>query len=284
MRDPTKKKSDSSRNNIEQLNCYYTGFDEQSRLRVGIGQLELARTQEILQRYLSPPPAVIYDVGGAAGIYSCWLARLGYEVHLIDPVSSHVEKAEQASKSQPEYPIKSCRVGDARRLDFPDESADFILFFGPMYHLNEKEARLLALGEAFRVLKEGGVLFVAAISRFASVIDGIISRFLDDPDFVKITKQDLKDGQHKNPTGHPLYFTTTHFHHPEELEREIEQAGFFCEKVLPVESLGGVLQDFDERWGNPHLRLQLLEAIRWIEEEPSLRGTTQHLLAIAFKK
>jgi ubiquinone/menaquinone biosynthesis C-methylase UbiE len=222
-------------------------------------------------------------VGGAAGIYSCWLSSLGYEVHLVDPVSSHVAKAEHTSRQQPAHPIKSCRVGDARRLDFPDESAHFILFFGPMYHLNEKKDRLLALNEAARVLREGGILFVAAISRFASILDGLFSRFLDDPHFVKIVKQDLLDGQHRNPIDHPHYFTTAQFHHPEELKSEIEKAGFFCEKVLPVESIGGLLQDFEERWEDPRLRNQLLEALRWIESEPSLLGATHHLLAIARK-
>lgn len=281
MKDKTNKKSESNKAGARRLNSYYEGFDEEHRLCVGIGQLELARTQEIIQRYLTPPPAVIYDVGGAAGIYSCWLASLGYEVHLIDPVFSHVKKAEQASSQQPECPIKSCRIGDARRLDFPDESADFILFLGPMYHLTEKNDRLLALKEASRVLKDSGTLFVAAISRFASVIDGLFSRFLDDPHFVEIAKQDLVDGQHTNPTDHPFYFTTAHFHHPEELKEEIEQAGFRCEKVLPVESLGGMLQDFLERWEEPKQRAQLLDAIRWVEGEPSLLGATQHLLAVA---
>ena len=239
-----KRNSESKQTPLDKLESYYEGFDEEHRLFQGIGQLELARTQEIILRYLTPPPAVIYDVGGAAGIYSLWLSSLGYELHLIDPVPSHVDKAKQASMRQPDFPIKSCRVGDACRLDFPEKSADFILFFGPMYHLNEKNERLLALNEAFRVLKEDGILFIAAISRFASVIDGLVSGFLDDPHFVKIVKQDLLDGQHKNPTGHPHYFTTTYFHHPEELKQEVEEGGFYCKQILPVESLGGLLQDF----------------------------------------
>jgi ubiquinone/menaquinone biosynthesis C-methylase UbiE len=277
------KTSSAKKATAEKLKSYYKSFDEEHRLLFGTSQLEFVRSQEIILRYLSPPPAVIYDVGGAAGIYACWLAILGYEVHLVDPVHYHVEKAERASKKQAAHPVKSCRVGDARRLDFPDRSAHFILFLGPMYHLNEKKDRLLALSEAFRVLKEGGILFVAAISRFASVIDGLFSRFLDDPHFVEIAKQDLKDGQHRNPILHPHYFTTAYFHHPEELGREIEEANFLCEKVLPVESLGGLLQDFEERWEAPEQRAQLLEALRWVENEPSLLGATQHLLAIARK-
>lgn len=278
-----KKTSISKQVQERRLGIYYESFNEENRLLLGTGPLELARTQEIIQRYLTPPPAVIYDIGGAAGIYSCWLARLGYEVHLIDPVPSHVAKAGQASQKQPDHPIKSCRIGDARRLDFPENSAHFILFFGPMYHLHEKSDRLLALSEAFRVLKKRGILFVAAISRFASVLDGLFSGFLNDPRFVKIIKQDLQDGQHRNPTGHPHYFTTAYFHHPEELRREVEKAGFQCEKILPVESLGGLLQDFEKRWEDPVQRALLIEALRWAEEEPSLLGATHHLLAIARK-
>jgi ubiquinone/menaquinone biosynthesis C-methylase UbiE len=278
-----KNGSKSSKTPQDKLESYYENFDEEHRLLQGSGQLEYARTQDIVQRYLMPPPAVVYDVGGAAGMYSCWLASVGYEVHLIDPVPSHVEKAELSSKQQPDRPIKSCRVGNARRLDFQDKSADAILFLGPMYHLTIKNDRLLALKEASRVLKDSGILFVAAISRFASVIDGLFYKFLEDPHFVEIAKQDLKDGQHKNPTHHPHYFTTAFFHHPDELRGEIEQAGLLCEKVLPVESLGGLLQDFDERWDDPKQRVQLMEAIRWVESEPSLLGATQHLLAIAVK-
>jgi ubiquinone/menaquinone biosynthesis C-methylase UbiE len=268
----------------DRLESYYEAFDEEHRLLQGIGRLEFARSQEIIQRYITPPPAVIYDVGGAAGIYAYWLADLGYEVHLIDPVPSHVKKAKQISKQQSSFPVQSCRIGDARQLDFPDGSADFMLFFGPMYHLTVKKERMRALNEAFRVLKEGGILFVAGISRFASIIDGLVSKFLEDPHFVKIVKQDLLNGQHRNPTDHPHYFMAAYFHHPEELKREIEEADLLCEKVLPVESLGGFLQDFETRWKDPKQRTRLLEAVRWIEGEPYLLGATQHLLAIARKQ
>ncbi|WP_292760375.1 hypothetical protein [Nostoc sp. NOS(2021)] len=34
---------------------------------------------------------------GGGGIYACWLAQLGYKVHLIDAVPLHVEQARFAS-------------------------------------------------------------------------------------------------------------------------------------------------------------------------------------------
>jgi ubiquinone/menaquinone biosynthesis C-methylase UbiE len=101
------------------------------------GQLELARTQELLQRYLPPPSAVIVDAGGGSGVYAGWLARLGYEVHLIDPVPKHVEQARAASARQTDHPVASIRLGDARRLELPDQSVDAVLLLGPLYHLTE---------------------------------------------------------------------------------------------------------------------------------------------------
>ena len=35
------------------------------------------------------------DVGGGPGLYACWLAGLGYEVHLVDATPLHVEQARQ---------------------------------------------------------------------------------------------------------------------------------------------------------------------------------------------
>jgi len=75
---------------------YYESFDEQARLSSAWGQVELLRTQEILKRHLPPAPARVLDVGGAAGRYSLWLARQGYEAHLVDPVPRLVEQAREA--------------------------------------------------------------------------------------------------------------------------------------------------------------------------------------------
>ena len=126
--------SDSSRLPKEILS-YYNRGTEADRLSTGIGPLELARTQELITRYFPPPPAVVFDVGGGPGAYSCWLARSGYEVHLIDAVPLHVEQARRASQAQPAHPIASIKVGDARKLDCPDDYADAVLLLGPLYEV-----------------------------------------------------------------------------------------------------------------------------------------------------
>ena len=102
--------------------AHYTSGNEAHRLSRGSGMLELVRTQELVARYLPPPPAVIFDVGGGSGVYALWLAQLGYQVHLIDPLRLHVEQAQQASRAQVEHPIAQLLVGDARHLERPDAS------------------------------------------------------------------------------------------------------------------------------------------------------------------
>src|SRR5262249_7357408 len=164
-------------------------------------------------------------VGGGPGVYACWLARLGHEVHLVDAVPLHVEQAREASRRQPDHPLASAAAGDARRLDRPDGSADAVLLLGPLYHLTDLADRLAGWREAGRVLKPGGVVLAAAISRFASTLDGLRLGSFDDPAFARIAERDLLDGQHRNPTDNAMYFTTAYFHRPEELKAEAEEAG-----------------------------------------------------------
>ena len=259
-----------------------TGY-EARRLSGGTSRLEFARTKDIFQRYLPLPPSVILDVGGASGAYSCWLAKQKYEVHLIDAVPLHVDLARRASESQPDCPISSCAVGDARKLEWADESVDAVLLMGPLYHLTEQSDRISALREARRVLKPGGLAFCVVISRFASILDGLTRGYLDDPAFVEIVKRDLQDGQHRNPTNQSFYFTTAYFHHPEVLKREVEDAGLFHRKTLSIEGPGWLLQNFEEHWSNSGRRERLLNAIRSIEEEPSMLGVSAHMIAISQK-
>ncbi|MBR8840936.1 MAG: methyltransferase domain-containing protein [Stigonema ocellatum SAG 48.90 = DSM 106950] len=268
---------------LDEVLAHYERGLEAERLSKRTNPIELVRTQELLSRYLPPPPAVIFDVGGGSGIYACWLAQLGYKVHLIDAVPLHVEQARSASQVQPDYPLASAEVGDARQLNQANNSVDAVLLFGPLYHLIERSDRIKALREADRVLKSGGLVFAVACSRFASLLDGLFRGWLDDPEFVEIAHQDLLSGQHRNPSNHPAYFTTAFFHHPDELKAEVEEAGLSCEKLLAIEGPGKLLQNFEEHWSEQSRRQRLLQAIRWLETEPSTLGVSAHIMAIAQK-
>jgi ubiquinone/menaquinone biosynthesis C-methylase UbiE len=279
MPESSKKKDSESHG----LSDFYESVDEDGRLSLGYGQLEWARTLDILGRYLPLPPAVIYDVGGGSGVYAFWLARKGYKVHLVDPVAKHIRQAWQASLSQPDYPLASIVQGDACRLDLTDASADAVLLMGPLYHLPDRKDRIAALKEVSRVTRKGGRIFVAVISRLASLLDGIFQGFLDDPAFAAIVEQDLIDGQHRNPTENPAYFTSVFFHHPDDIKSEINESGLLLEQLLPVESIGGLISPFEEYWSDQNRRMRLLKFLRKVETDPSLLGVSSHLLAIVKK-
>jgi len=262
---------------------YYGQVSEEGRLAVSYGPLELARTQELIGRHLPAPPAVVLDVGGAAGVYSCWLASLGYEVHLIDPAPKHIEQARQAAARQSAHAVASLRVGDARGLSEADSSVDAVLLLGPLYHLTEPQDRMRALLEARRVLRPRGLLFGAAICRFASLLDSLDRGFIDDPRFFPILEGDLEDGRHRNPTDNPDYFTDAFFHLPDELRAEVTQAGFSVVELVGVEGPGWLASDFERRWADPERRQRLLGVIRKVEREGCLLGLSQHLLVVAAK-
>ncbi|MGA7320324.1 MAG: class I SAM-dependent methyltransferase, partial [Candidatus Sulfotelmatobacter sp.] len=211
---------------VHEMMRYYTAADEASRLRTGWFQLEYARTQELILRHLPPAPTTILDVGGGAGAYACWLASLGHEVHLIDPVPNHVEQARASSTQQPNHPLASATLGDARELPHSSQSADAVLLLGPLYHLTKRDDRLTALREAHRVLRDGGLVWGAGISRFASLLDSLSNGFFDQTEFAPILERDLAEGQHRNPTGNLNYFTDAFFHLPDELAGELTDAGF----------------------------------------------------------
>ncbi|HLV86072.1 MAG TPA: methyltransferase domain-containing protein [Candidatus Sulfotelmatobacter sp.] len=265
---------------LNQILHHYETVDESSRLRQGWFQLESARTQELILRHLPAAPATIIDAGGGAGAYACWLAERGYAVHLIDAVPRHVEQARVALASQARHPLASVEVGDARNLAFPDGSVDAVLLLGPLYHLVEKEDRLACLREAHRVLKPGGLVWAAAISRFASLFDSLSGGFFSDPHFAPILSRDLEDGQHRNPTTNPLYFTDAYFHKPGELSRELLTGGFEVVALVAIEGPGWLVRDFDRLWCDLAQRERLLAAIRKVEKEPSIIGASSHIMGI----
>jgi len=260
---------------------HYEAGAENGRLESGGGLLELIRTKEIIMRYLGKRRADVLDVGGGPGVYSRWLAQLGHNVHLIDAVPSHVQEARKNARNR-SAELFSAQLGDARRLDLPGNSFDTVLMFGPLYHLTKAQDRIQALKEARRVLRPQGLLFAAAISRYASLIDGLKYGFLDDPVFERIVDRDLKEGQHRNPTGGKYYFTTAFFHHPHELAQEVEKSGYSLKGIYAVEGPAAILsrQDLDKRLGDEAARRRILRFLERVEQEPTLLGVSSHLLAV----
>jgi len=264
------------------IRTYYEKRAEEERLTRGAPQLEAERTRRLLARHLVSPPATVLDIGGAAGFYALWVSGRGYEVHLIDPVERLVDAARRRSGTVSKG-LASCRVADARELPFEPGSADAVLLLGPLYHLTERSDRLQALSEASRVLRPGGTLFAAAITRWASALDALAKDYFAIDGRAEIVARTLEDGQHRNVDG-AGGFTTAFFHRPEELEDEVRESGLSVTELYAVEGPAGYYPDFDERWADERQRENILRLAEALETERSLLGASPHLLMVAEKQ
>jgi len=255
---------------------YEEAYDEDARLE-GFS-VEWLRQAELIGRVLPPSPAVVADIAGGTGRYAVWLAGLGYDVRLLDLVPGHVEHA-RARLAEAGLRAE-CVVGDARALPWPDGTFDVAMVMGALYHLQDRADRLAALGEARRVLKPGGALVTAHISRWASLYDGYARGMVTDPEFRAGVDADLATGRHENPSNHPHWFTTAYFAPPEEIRDELVAAGFTEVRVLAVEGFASFL-DVPEPMRTGDGLDVLLAHLRATEAEPALLGASAHLVGLA---
>lgn len=265
---------------LEEMSAYYERGGEQARLASDpAGQLEFERTKEIVLRHLPPAPAVVADIGGGPGAYTLWLASLGYEVVHRDVVPLHVEQLRQAAAGNPRIRTE---VGDARDLDLPDNSADAVLLLGPLYHLDKRPDRLRALTSAHRVLRPGGPLAAAAISRWAPRLDGILRQRIDQTfPAVEGLLPAIERTGHLPPLGPGIF--TAYLHRPAQLRSELTSAGLRVTELVSVEGPAFLLGDLAERLADDDGRRVVMETARALERVPELLGVGPHLLAAAHK-
>jgi SAM-dependent methyltransferase len=262
------------------LRAYYERGRERDRLSSARGQLEFARTCEIVLRALPPAPALVADIGGGPGRYALWLASLGYQIEHRDLISLHVS---QLMADAAGVPAIRTAVGDAREIDLPAASADAVLLCGPLYHLPDSGERSRALRESARILKPGGVLFAAAISRWAARIDGILTERIHHvyPETLRLIDEVERTGIF--PPLHEGAFTS-YSHRPGELRAELTAAGLEVTDLVNVEGPGYFLADLEDRMTDPAEREVVIEAARATERVPELSGIGPHLLATAIQR
>ena len=266
----------------DKIQEYYNTEIEKTRLDLDNFKLEGLRTKEIISRFLTPESLSIADIGGGAGFYSFWLQSLGHRVSLVDLSPKNVELANEYAK-QHGTSLASCEVGEATALAFADNHFEMALLMGPLYHLTDKQQRVKALREVRRVLKPGGTIIAAVISRYASFMDGLRRDLVNDDRFEKILLDDLKTGVHLNATDNLDYFTTAFFHTPREIRSEVSESGLKLEKLVAVESAGWVIDNFTEKIKDQGYWAKIQKIIGSVESNEDLIAISPHIIAIARK-
>ncbi|MBA3286758.1 MAG: class I SAM-dependent methyltransferase [Acidimicrobiia bacterium] len=257
------------------LHEYYVLGLEQSRLDSGPGLVEFERTKEIVLRHLPDARCDVADIGGGPGRYALWLAGLGYAVRHRDLVSLHVEQLTAASAGRDDIDTAVC---DATRLDLDDQAVDAVLLLGPLYHLPRRRDRLQALREARRIVTPGGPVFVAAISRWAARLNGVLVEQLYRhlPEILDEVERVERSGELR-----PLFpgSFTGYSHRPRQLAAELRAAELDVVDLVAVEGPTALVPDLTERMKDPIDTQVVLEAARALERVPELLGAGSHLIA-----
>lgn len=155
------------------LTDYYSGYDEDNRLRSKHGMVEYLTTMRYIEKYLHPGMKLL-EIGAGTGRYSHALALRGYEVDAVELVQHNIDIFK--SKTQPGEKV-TIRQGNAKDLVFfGDDTYDMTLLLGPMYHLYTVEDQKQALAEAIRVTKPGGILFAAYCGNDATMVQYCFGR------------------------------------------------------------------------------------------------------------
>jgi SAM-dependent methyltransferase len=261
---------------VEAVRRFYADGREQGRLSSSdVGPIEQEHLRELLLRFLPEGRCVVYDVGGAAGPYSFWLAGLGHEVHLVDVVSLHIERAREVASRPGSPQLASMTVADARETGGKASSADLVLMHGPLYHLTRRADRLAAIQEASRVLKPGGQLLAVGITMYASLLWGLLAGYAFQDGFLDMVREEVTTSQHRRPPGAAYGgFAQAYFHHPQELVAEVQEGGFAVRAVQGVVGPAWMEKDFKSSWSDPVRRDVLLQISRLAEAEPVLSPRT----------
>ncbi|MCL4505897.1 MAG: class I SAM-dependent methyltransferase, partial [Chloroflexi bacterium] len=154
-------------NMIEQ---YYDANPQYEWERLGTRhRTEYALTMLAFENTLPGPPASVLDIGGGPGRYALALARQGYGVSLLDLAQNNLDFARSQARAAGVTLVDYAHGNAVDLSAFRTASFDVALLMGPLYHLTAQADRQSAISEALRVLKPGGIIAAAFVTRYAPI-------------------------------------------------------------------------------------------------------------------
>jgi ubiquinone/menaquinone biosynthesis C-methylase UbiE len=134
--------------------------------------LEFKTTMHFLKKYL-PKKGFILDAGGGPGRYSIELAKMGYDVTLLDYSPELLNFARrEVKKAGVEKKVHVFEGSITDMSMFDDKTFDSVICLGAVIgHVEDKGKRDKALHEMKRVIKRGGLVFVSVIGRLKTIMN-----------------------------------------------------------------------------------------------------------------
>ena len=260
--------------------AYYECGDEQDRRPLRPAGWSGPGPGILLQRHLPdaqrPPSSTSAAARARTPSRSRWP---GHDIHLIDAMPLHVAQAQQAAAAAGTE-LASTEVGDARELASRTERRRGAAARPALPPAGTGRAGRRT-AEARRVLRPGGVLAAVAISRFASLSEGLAARLGRDHPGDRRGRPAHRDPP--QPGAPPDRFTTAHFARPQELAAEVGAAGLTAGRAVRRRGPGRPARRTRGLAGRPGAaRPGCCASWTRIETEASLLGASPHM-AIAHR-
>jgi S-adenosylmethionine-dependent methyltransferase len=265
----------------DEISRIYDSNPEYEWERLERHRTEFAVTLQAMEEHLPLFPAKILDCGGGPGRYAIELTKRGYSVTLLDLSEGNLTLA-QKKAAEAGVELQDFTQGTATDLSrYNENSFDAILLMGPLYHLLDEKDRCQAIAECHRILKPGGTLMAAFITRYAPIkycIPNEPTWPIENPELFKsIYEQGIFP-----PRGERDGEFVAYFAHPMEVSPLISSQGFEVETVLGVEGLASEIEE----------GINQLTGEAWdfwadfnykVSADPSIHGGVEHLLVVATK-
>jgi len=244
-------------------------------------RLEFATTAHYLEKYL-PSSGLVLDAGGGPGRYTIHLAKMGYNIVLLDFTPELLDKARrQIKKAKVEDKIDRVIHGTICDLStFDDEEFDAVLCLGgALSHVLDRHEREKAVKELIRVAKKGAPMFVSVIGQLALLVTELVRfpREIEMDLFQKIRET----GDYYGGCG----FTPCHFYTPEEIRKEFESEGL---AVLEMAGLEGLASGHPKETNRLYTKYPKAWNIWWTTHlktctQPTSVGISEHFIIICRK-
>ncbi|UCG37372.1 MAG: class I SAM-dependent methyltransferase [Candidatus Bathyarchaeota archaeon] len=245
-------------------------------------KLEFDTTLHFLNQYL-PDDGLVLDAGGGPGRYSIELAKMGYNVTLLDLTPRLLQIAhEKVTEASLGNRVKEILQGSIDDLSmFEKDTFDAVVCLGgALSHLVIDRQRKKGVNELVRVVKQGAPLLVSVIGKLAVCMNTIVYLWPELESAPEVYRRYTLTGDYFGGSG----FAPTHFYTPEELEAEFRGET----EILEMAGLEGMFSTHEKEY-NEVYRMGKYNKILWETHlktctHPSIVGISEHFMIICRKK